>query len=152
MYVKVIKLNENVVLPFKTHKRDLCFDVRAFSEKELANGVWKYGLGIKVEIVPETESEKLLYEQGCFSIDLRPRSSVWETGMILSNSPGTIDEDYRGEIGAVFYHIFKEYPRYKVGDKIGQLVINFTIPIHFEEVDSLSDTERGEGGYGSTGK
>ena len=54
---------------------------------------------------------------------------------------------------AVFYHIFPNMPRYKVGEKVGQIKLGFTLPIEFEWVDELDEsTERGEGGFGSTGK
>ena len=52
----------------------------------------------------------------------------------------------------MFYHVFPNMPRYKVGDRIGQIKLGFTLPIEFVEVDELSDTERGDGGYGSTGR
>ena len=86
------------------------------------------------------------------SIDLRPRSSIYKTGMVLSNAVGTVDDLYRGEVSAIFYHVFTEMPRYRVGDRIGQIKLGFTLPIEFEEVDELGRTLRGDGGYGSTGR
>ena len=86
------------------------------------------------------------------SLDLRPRSSIWETGMILCNCEGTIDELYRGEISAVFYHLMKKMPIYKVGEKIGQIKLGITLNIEWEEAETLSDTTRGANGFGSTGK
>ena len=86
------------------------------------------------------------------SIDARPRSSIWKTGMILSNCEGTIDELYRGECAAIFYHLLPNMPKYEVGDKICQIKLGFTVPIQFVEVDELSETARGEDGFGSTGK
>ena len=53
------------------------------------------------------------------SIDFRPRSSVWKTGMVLANCEGTIDEHYTGEVAAIFYDIMPDMPNYEVGDKIG---------------------------------
>ena len=85
------------------------------------------------------------------SIDFRSRSSVWKTGMVLSNCEGTIDENYRGEVCAIFYHVLPNMPRYKVGDRIGQIKIGATFPIQFMESETLNDTDRGENGYGSTG-
>lgn len=71
--------------------------------------------------------------------------------MVLSNAYGTLDYFYRGEAKAVFYHVFPNMPRYKVGDKIGQIKIGMTIPVEFEFVDEINmDTERGTGGFGST--
>ena len=86
------------------------------------------------------------------SLDLRPRSSIWKTGMVLSNAVGTIDELYRGEVSAVFYHVFPGMPRYRVGDRIGQIKLGITLPLEFEEVEELGETARGDAGYGSTGR
>lgn len=144
MKVKFKKLNENAVVPFKTYDKDFCYDVVATSCEEIAPNIYKYGIGLAFQIEPNA------FE--IHSIDFRPRSSVWKTGMVLSNCTGTIDELYRGEVSAVFYHIIPSMPRYKVGDRIGQIKIGTTYPIEFVEVDELSDTERGDGGYGSTGK
>ena len=92
------------------------------------------------------------YSNVKLSIDFRPRSSIWKTGLVLSNCEGTIDEDYRGEVCAYFYEVIKGKEKYKVGDRIGQIKLGFTLPMEFEEVDELSETQRGEGGFGSTGK
>lgn len=86
------------------------------------------------------------------AIDLRPRSSVWKTGMVLSNCTGTIDEGYTNEISAVYYHVFPNMPRYKVGDRVGQIKIGCALPVAFEEVTELEERERGLNGYGSSGK
>lgn len=170
MIVSVKKLNEKAVLPFKKYEDDFCYDVVAVSEEQIAPNVWKYGIGLAFQI--ERDDEVLIEDATNIlgtitrtqsiidmrrspiklSIDFRPRSSVWETGMILSNCEGTIDEPYRGEVSAVFYHVMPNMPRYKVGNKIGQIKLGFTLPIEFEEVDKLNETERNEGGYGSTGK
>lgn len=147
MQVKVKKVNKNAVLPYKTHKEDYCYDCVAVSEQEIAPNVWKYGLGLAFEMERDDVDDNIIY-----SIDARPRSSIWKTGMILSNCEGTIDELYRGEVMAVFYHVMPNMPRYKVGDRICQIKIGVTVSIKFIEVNELNDTSRGEGGYGSTGK
>ena len=59
---------------------------------------------------------------------------------------------YRGNVSAVFYHVMPTMPRYRVGDRIGQIKIGITLPMEFIEVKELDNTERGAGGYGSTGK
>lgn len=148
MKIKVKKLNENAVVPYKTHKGDFCYDVVATSCEQVATNVYRYGIGLAFEIVRDEEWDNDVI----FSIDLRPRSSVWKTGMVLANCEGTIDEIYRGEVCAVFYHVIPYLRRYDVGDRIGQIKIGVTEPIVFEIVEELSETERGEGGYGSTGK
>ena len=166
MKVRIKKLNEKAVVPFKTYDKDFCYDVVATSVEEVAPNVYKYGIGLAFQI--ERGNEILVKPYICFSdedirfkfdkskinlsIDFRPRSSVWKTGMILSNCQGTIDELYRGEVCAVFYHVFPNMKRYTIGQRIGQIKLGFTLPIEFEEVDELSTTERGDGGYGSTGK
>lgn len=166
MIIKFQKLNDKAVCPFKTYDKDFCYDVVATSCEEIAPNIYKYGIGLAFQI-ERGRWEPLV---GCkhwsdfgyslstdtvdenLSIDFRPRSSVWKTGMVLSNCVGTIDELYRGEVSAVFYHIMPSMPKYEVGDRIGQIKVGATYPIEFVEVDELSDTERGSGGYGSTGK
>lgn len=174
MKVKIKKLDKNAVIPFKEHDSDFCYDCVAVSEEEIAPNVWKYGLGLSFEI--ERDSEILSYgksfsdNDGCvyareiatyidfdkspikLSIDARPRSSIYKTGMVLSNCVGTIDEHYRGEVCAIFYHVMPNMPRYKVGDKICQIKLGMTFPMEFEECEILSETDRGEGGFGSTGR
>ena len=148
MKVKVKKLNENAVIPFKTYEKDFCYDVVAVSEEEVAPNVWKYGIGLAFQI-----DRKSLFGHRYLnlSIDFRPRSSVWKTGMVLSNCVGTIDELYTGEVSAVFYHVFPNMERYKVGQRIGQIKIGTTMRIEFVVVDELDETERNSGSYGSTG-
>jgi len=103
-----------------------------------------YGTGISVEI-PE----------GMVGL-LFPRSSIRDTNLIMTNSVGVIDSGYRGEIMVTFNVIDPELEmsvpgRYKIGDRIAQLVIMPVPLVQFVEVDELSETERGTGGHGSTG-
>lgn len=170
MIVKTLKFHPDARIPEKAYEGDFCYDVYAVSEEELAPGVYKYGIGLGFQI--ERDDEVLIKEEmdcfgtwswaGCtfdmskspinLSIDFRPRSSVWRTGMVLSNCTGTVDEGYINEISAVFYHVLPSMPRYKVGDKIGQIKIGITFPIEFREVEELKPTERGLRGYGSSGQ
>lgn len=167
MKIKFLKYKENAVIPFKKHSDDFCYDLVAVSEEEIAPNVWKYGFGFGLQIERGMETiTKLLHPYSAFpefgldfnrsplslSIDIRPRSSVWQTGMVLSNCEGTVDEGYTNEISAVFYHVNKDLPRYKVGDRIAQMKVGFTFPCDFVEVDKFNETERGMNGYGSTGK
>ena len=151
MKVKLKKVHDDAKLPVKSKKGDLCYDVWAVSEEEVAPNVWRYGLGFKYEIVRNQEM-LAAGDNINLSIDLRPRSSVWKTGMVLSNCEGTLDEFYRGEAMAVFYHIMPDMPRYKVGERIGQIKLGLTVPMEFEFVDEINEnTDRGDGGFGSTG-
>ena len=164
MLVRFKRLHPDAVVPFKKYPEDFCYDVVATSEQEIAPNVWKYGIGLAFEIqgkpedlVVESEFGKELIRipQGRgwnVSLDLRPRSSIYKTGMVLSNSVGTVDDLYRGEVSAIFYHVFPGMPRYRVGDRIGQIKLGITLPLEFEEVDELGQTLRGDGGYGSTGR
>lgn len=146
--VKVKILNDNAKVPTKAHSSDFCYDCIAVSEEEIAPNTWKYGLGLAFEI--DRKSCHYVDNDLDLSIDARPRSSIWKTGMVLSNCTGTVDEGYRGEVCAIFYHVFPDRPRYKVGDKIVQIKLGDAEHIVFEEVDELSSTERGSGGFGST--
>lgn len=170
MKVKIKKLAKDVPTPYKAHPSDFCYDCVAISEEEIAPNVWKYGLGIAFQIERDTETfvASTCYHGGkkmshhtkmdfsrspiTLSIDARPRSSVWKTGMVLSNCEGTIDENYIGEVSAVFYHLLPDMPRYKVGEKVCQIKLGFSLPMEFVEVDELNETDRGANGYGSSGK
>ena len=82
---------------------------------------------------------------------LVPRSSVVNTGLLMGNSVGIIDSDSVGELSAVFY-LRSGCKFYNVGDRIGQLLIVPIPAVEYVEAEELSETERGAGGYGSTGK
>lgn len=165
MKVKFKKTHPDAKEPFKKYNEDFCYDLYAVSCEELAPNVYKYRLGLAFEIDKEgytysiKSTKKICHnmsiggdERFIFSLDFRPRSSVWETGMVLSNCTGTIDELYRGEVSAVFYHVIPTMPKYEVGDRVIQCKLGFTLPIEWEEVEELSETKRGENGYGHTGR
>lgn len=173
MIVKIKKFSDKARIPEQAYNGDFCYDVYAISEEEIAPNVWKYrlGFGAQIERGRELIAEEVIqtFEGGYkkvikqksldfaksplkLDIDIRPRSSVYKTGMSLSNCEGTVDEGYINEISAIFYHLIPSMPRYKVGDKIGQLKIGITFPIEFIEVNELDDTERGMKGYGSSDK
>lgn len=178
MKVKIKKLVENAKVPTQAHQKDFCYDVYATSCKRIGYKTYEYGVGLAYEIVRDDEHlgddfmykfdktcqelysiscrsytlYKSMYDNVKLSIDFRPRSSIFKTGMILSNCEGTLDELYRGEIKAIFYHINPFKKKYKIGDRIGQVKLGFTLPIEWEVVDELDDdTERGTNGFGSTG-
>lgn len=151
MRVKTKKVDPKAVLPYKTYKRDFCYDVVATSCDEIAPNIYSYRIGLAFELVRE-DIEEEYFDDVLFSLDFRPRSSIWKTGMILSNCIGTIDELFRGEVSAVFYHIMPNMPKYEVGDRIGQIKLGATERLEFIEVDELNESERGNGSYGSTGR
>lgn len=88
-----------------------------------------------------------------YEIQVRPRSGLaLKNGITLLNTPGTIDADYRGDIGVIVINHGTEPFTIIAGDRIGQIVLNKVERIEWKEVDNLPDTIRGEGGFGSTGK
>lgn len=164
MKVKIKALSDKAQLPKKKHSSDFCYDVYATSIEYPKENVIRYGLGLAFQIVRENIPVELTHNGEAvryipcpdpqfmqFSIDFRPRSSVWETGLVLSNCEGTIDEEYTGEVAAVFYKVAEGEP-YKVGDRIGQIKLGFTLPMEFDEVLFLEETERGGNGWGSSGR
>lgn len=88
-----------------------------------------------------------------YEIQVRPRSGLAiKNGITLLNTPGTIDADYRGDIGVIVINHGTEPFTIMAGDRIGQIVLNKVERIEWKEVNNLPDTIRGEGGFGSTGK
>jgi len=138
--VKIKLLHPNAQIPQKAIDTDACYDVIATSKKDLGDGRIHYGLGFALEIPEGTQ------------LDLRSRSSIHKTGLILSNCIGTGDEEYRGEYQAFFYHIIPTLPPYEIGDRILQIQLRTREDVEFEIINELSETERGTGSYGSTGK
>ena len=137
--IKFKKLNPNAVIPKRGTIGAAGFDLTAVS-MEVSATMIKYDTGIAVEIPP-----------GYVGL-VFPRSSVCKTGLSLANSVGVIDSDYRGSISLVFYKGAELIEAYSYGDRIGQLVIVPIPEVEFVEAEELSETERGAGGYGSTGK
>ena len=157
MIVKIKKLNPLAVIPSYAKDGDAGMDLVATEIIKDTPEQITYGTGISMEI-----------PNGFVGL-VFPRSSIRKTGLQLSNSVGVIDSGYRGEIQATFNKLFggegmydemkvnnsshtNVNDWYKVGDRIAQIMIIPHPDIQFEEADKLSDTERGEGGFGSTGK
>ncbi len=152
MRVLIKGQNENFVIPYKKHERDFCYDCVAVSKRYIDENRVEYGLGFSLEFDPEDSMYESMKDDFIFSFDFRPRSSVNEKGLILANSIATGDEDFRGEYKVVFYRFDKNLTDYNVGERVCQLKIGFTPIIDFVEKESLTKTDRGAGGFGSTGK
>ena len=142
--VKITKLNQDAIIPQYAHPTDAGADVCAIEETKIEAGETKIvKTGIAVAI------------PAGYEIQIRPRSGLsLKSGLRIANAPGTIDADYRGEIGIIMTNT-KDIP-YVIdkGMKIAQLVIAPTPMIKWNEVatmEELGTTERGEGGFGSTG-
>lgn len=140
MQVKIKKLKDNAVIPEYAKAGDAGLDLVA---TEIVNEeVFQitYGTGLAMEI-PE----------GYVGL-VFPRSSIRKYDLSLTNCVGVIDSGYRGEIQATFRrHKGVASKDYRVGDKIAQMIIVPYPSIQFVEVNELSNTERGTGGFGSTG-
>ena len=88
-----------------------------------------------------------------FEVQVRPRSGLaLNRGIIIPNSPGTIDSDYRGELKVILMNLGQERFEIKAGDRIAQLVVARVEEAEWEEVPELDPTERSDGGFGHTGK
>jgi dUTP pyrophosphatase len=141
MKVNIKRLQENATLPFYAKESDAGMDLVATSIKENTTFQITYGLGIALEI-----------PDGFMGL-VFPRSSVRNTELILSNSVGVIDAGYRGELQTTFIKSNGlDSLAYKVGDRVCQLVIIPHPIVEWTEVKELNNTERGAGGFGSTGK
>lgn len=143
MKIKIKKLVENAVLPTYAKSGDAGLDLTATSWNldDYGNFVCHTGLAIEI---PE----------GYVGL-VFPRSSVSKKKLFLTNAVGVIDSGYRGEITAKFKKLDSKNEKssfYEVGERIAQLIILPYPQIEFEEVKELTKTERGTGGYGSSGK
>lgn len=142
MKLKYKKLNDSVPTPTYATDGAACFDLVAVSaEYDTDGNFYSYDTGIAVEI--PSNHVGLLF----------PRSSNTKKDLILGNSVGVIDSDYRGYI-SFRYKPLKHFAfrnAYEVGERVGQLMIVPIPRIELEEVSELSETIRGDGGYGSTG-
>lgn len=88
-----------------------------------------------------------------YEAQIRPRSGLAiKHGITCLNTPGTIDSDYRGDVGVELVNLSKEPYTVFPGERVAQMIINKYEQVEFELVDKLSETERGEGGFGHTGK
>lgn len=88
-----------------------------------------------------------------FEVQIRPRSGLaLKHGITLPNTPGTIDSDYRGPLGVILLNAGQEAFRIAHGDRIAQMVVAPVLQAGFELADTLSETSRGAGGFGSTGQ
>ena len=142
--ILIKKTNRKVIIPKYKTDGSSGMDLSAFLDKRVVikpNSSELIPTGLQVAIPEEYE------------IQIRPRSGLAAKESIgVLNSPGTIDSDYRGELKIIlFNHSNKDFI-INNGDRIAQMVLVPILKMEFEEVDSLPDTVRGQGGFGSTGK
>ena len=144
--VKILikKTNRKVITPKYKTDGSSGVDLSAFLDKEVIikpNSSELIPTGLQVAIPEELE------------IQIRPRSGLAAKESIgVLNSPGTIDSDYRGELKIILFNHGNKDFIINNGDRIAQMVLVPILKMEFEEVDSLPETIRGQGGFGSTGK
>lgn len=170
--VKIEKMYSDVIVPEYSHEDDSGMDIRAyFSDEWVAKNhftlpdlsdPYSYKNEFNdyrwCEVNCQTRTIiptgiKVAIPNG-YEIQVRPRSGLaFKQGLTVLNSPGTIDAGYRGELGVIIFNSSKsEMARIKHGDRIAQIVLQQVPKISWTLVESVDKTDRGEGGFGSTGK
>ena len=139
-WLKVKKLSKNAKIPTYGHEGDACFDLYALEDYVVKPGdvlLIRTGLAMAIS-------------EG-YEMQVRPRSSLSLKGLIIPNSPCTIDPGYRGEIKTPMANVSDKAVIIRAGDRYAQATIKPIWRVIFQEVAELPDSERGEGGFGSTG-
>lgn len=144
--VKVWREDETVKLPTYAKSGDACMDIYVHSIEYKEDGRICYHTGLHFKLPEDYEME------------LRPRSSITKTFAVMQNTPGTLDEGYTGELMFIHRQLNEldfPTPEYNVGDRCAQLLVRRRERITWDEVstqEELGVTERGNGGFGSSGK
>lgn len=142
--VKVFREDDTVKLPTYGKDGDACMDVYVHHVENKPDGRIVYHTGLHFRLPEDYEME------------IRPRSSNTKTHAVMQNAPGTLDEGYTGELMIVHRRMDKyDDPEYQVGDRVAQILVRRRERIEWKEVttqEELGTTERGAGGFGSTGK
>ncbi|MEI8244168.1 MAG: dUTP diphosphatase [bacterium] len=141
MTIRFQRIHPDAILPAYAHPGDAGMDLCACEACELAPGTHRLvRTGLVMELPANTEAQ------------VRPRSGLaLKHGVTLLNTPGTIDEGYRGEIGIILINHGRETFRISPGMRIAQMVVAPVLRATVEEVADVSSTARGSGGFGSTG-
>lgn len=144
MEVKIKKLHPDAVIPKYATSGAACFDLVAIEDVTIRSGQSVLvRTGLSIEILPGLE------------LQIRPRSGIsLKTPLRISNAPGTIDSDYRGEICVIMENSAPNSNNIQTitkGDRVAQGAICPVWQVTFKEVEDLSETQRGSGGFGSTG-
>ena len=141
MILKIKKISSAAITPQYAHATDSGMDLFSIEKGVINAGETKlFRTGIKIELPQNTEAQ------------IRPRSGLaLKYSITVLNTPGTVDEGFRGEIGVILINHGKESFTVEAQMKIAQIVIQPVIRVKIEEVEDLSETERNEGGFGSTG-
>ena len=142
MKLKIKRLSTEAIIPAYQSELAAGLDLHSIEEhilEPMERKLIKTGLAFEIE-------------EG-YEVQIRPRSGLaYKYGLTVLNSPGTIDADYRGEIMVLLINLSNEFYTIKKGERIAQAVIAPVVQAKIVEVNELSDTKRGEKGFGSTGK
>jgi len=139
--VLIQKLHNDAVIPKYAHEGDAGVDLHSTIDYGLKPGEKALiPTGLKMAIPKGYEGQ------------VRPKSGLaLKSGITVLNTPGTVDAPYRGEVGVIVINHSKDPYQIRKGEKIAQMIFNEIKYANFKVVDSLNETSRGEGGYGSTG-
>lgn len=142
MIIYVKKIHPKAVLPKIATQGSACFDLHICEDFVLKNGYFhKARTGLQFQI-PDG-----------YHVKVYPRSGMGARGIIIPNSPGVIDADYRGEIFVMLYGLFmKGQEIFQVGNRVAQAELVKNEPVGLKVVSQLTETKRGSGGFSSTGK
>lgn len=140
--INIQKVHRDAIIPKYSHHDDACCDLHSIEDYILMPGERKLiRTGIAIEIPTGWE------------VQVRPRSGLaYKHGISVVNAPGTIDAQYINEIKVLLINLGKEKYIIVQGDRVAQMCLKPVYTMNFIEVDELSDSERGLGGWGSTGK
>jgi dUTP pyrophosphatase len=140
--LRVKRLTPSATVPKRAHPGDAGLDLCADVDLDMAPGdTCLVSTGLSLELPPGTEAQ------------VRPRSGLaLKHSVTVLNTPGTIDEGYRGEVGIILINHGRTVFEVRRGMKVAQLVVQPTLRVEVTETQSLSETHRGEGGFGSTGR
>lgn len=137
-----IQLLPGGVMPTRAHENDAGWDLYSAVDHYIPDGQW--------QMIPVSFKMEL---PGGYEAQIRPRSGLAaKHGITITNSPGTIDAGFRGEIKVILQNTDGVGYYVKKGDRIAQMVIKEVPKVRLVEVDKVADSERGENGYGSSGK
>lgn len=141
MKIKVKKLRDDAIIPRYAHEGDAGMDVYSVENATIGPG--------EISLIPTGLSFEL--PRG-IEIQVRPKSGLAiKYGITVTNSPGTLDSGYRGELKVVLQNEGKRKYEVRKGEKVAQIVLARYEEAEFEEVGELAETSRGAGGFGSTG-
>lgn len=142
MKAKIVKLHKDACIPQYAHKGDVCFDlvsVESISVKPQATVIVSSGLAMQPE--------------DGYELQIRPRSGMAaKHGITVLNSPATIEPTYTGEIKVIIHNTSDRVYEIRKGDRVAQATFKRYETVEFEEVDSLIESERSDGAFGSSGR